>query len=211
MPLIQTTTLAQYIYTSEEGYEHPYVFTYTPSTGRVSCAKHHRVKVLTHFIQRGYSIDDRTKKQTDFDKGYFTVVIPDYLSEEERLHVLSLSEVELHEASEILKSKIRDKTILGNIDNTTGEVISEYTLYNRLRNIKIDTDRGKQKVCDFFNRYNIEEVRKCTPLMTYTTQARKNLVLEGSNALWKLFEKGELRRLTKQEFIDKMDFYLKEE
>lgn len=114
-----------------------------------------------------------------------------------------------------VKKEAKRNLLTYNTDNTTGKTLNLFTLRHNVRNLQKRYDEKrikKEQVCEFFNRYNIEEdadrmARGSDILVIQRSKSVKTAIQEGKDALERLYQKGKLIKLTKEEYIEKMRSY----
>ena len=178
-------------------------FMYYPLTGLAKAANSVSFyRCIEHFAYRGFAID---WVRSNINTLTLFIIPPECLSEEESIALLSTSTQGLYNQSLAERKKSRDSIISKNIDNNNGKVITENQLKRSIENLIANKSKGRQDVIDWFNRYNIEDIRPEHPLMVLSTKPKKTLFLEGKTLLMKLFEEGKLKKLTKEEYLAKME------
>ena len=108
----------------------------------------------------------------------------------------------------------RKKLLSNNVDNRTGKSLNINTIRVMINTLKKDVKekrKTRQHIIDFFNRFNIEEdverKRLGADIMVISQKSVKVLFDEGKGALERLYKKGLLIRLTREEFDEKMGMY----
>lgn len=114
------------------------------------------------------------------------------------------------------KEKLEKNNLLQhNWDNNKNAPMKYGTLVKSIFDMKKryeDKKIGRDMIADFFNRYNIEEdeeriARNADILVLQRSKPAKKAIQEGQEALYRLFKKGKLIKLTLEEYREKMDFY----
>lgn len=177
-------------------------FLYYPESGMVKASNSTSTyRAVEYFAARGYKVDWAL---TNVIRNTLYITMPDYIMEEEALLLLSKTKEELH-AQEVTDLKIaRDKVISQNVDNTTGEVIKELYLKTTMGRLNKSANKTREDIASWFDNYNLEAIRPESPTINVSTKSKKTIINEGRGLVWQLFEKGELRKLTEDEYKDKM-------
>lgn len=178
-------------------------FTYYPSTGFVKVANRlSYFRSIEHFAYRGMEID---WIKSNINSLILYIKPPDHLSEEEVVFILGQAKENMH--NQFLENEIvsRTKRLSCNIDNRTGNVIEEGKLLNQLKNLVINKKLDRYGCAEWFNHYNLDLIRPDNPLLIVSTKSRSIVIKEGKRLILSLFEKGELRRLTEDEYLAKID------
>lgn len=117
------------------------------------------------------------------------------------------------------QEKIDKENLLeNNRDNNTGKSLNYGTLIKSMFDLGKKYEAKKirrEDIAKFFNRYNIEDdeeriVRGADLMVLQKSKAASTAIREGKEALIRLFRKGKLIKLTKEEYIAKMERYGKE-
>lgn len=186
-------------YSYSEGMLH---FLYYPESGMVKASNTHSShRAIEHFAMRGFEID---WLRTNMLRNTLYVILPDHLTVEESLSILSKTKEGLYAEELAIKQKARADIILNNVDNTTGEVIKEQYLIDTIGRLNQLKNKSREDIADWYNKYNIEKARPDNPIIICSTKAKKTIISEGKKIIWSLFEEGNLRKLTKEEFETKM-------
>ena len=156
---------------------------------------------IEHFSRRGFEID---WLNSNVGRRQLTVTLPEHLTQEESLSVLGKTKEELYAQETEDKRKVREEIISRNVDNSTGKVITEKYLRELMSTLNSVVNKDRTNISDWFNKFNIEAIRPNAPIIVVSTKPKKTIITEGRGLIWKLFEKGELRKLTKEEFANKM-------
>jgi hypothetical protein len=196
-----TKTHNEEVYTWKES---RYVsFTYRPSDGLVKGANNVSMeKAIEYFAFKQYRID---WKNSNTAQGRLQVITPENITTEQEVALLTTTLDEMEFTSKLLMEKAQALLILNNVDNETGEVIKYKYLYETMTRMNKAANKSRDDVCNWFNKYNIEAQRPDKPLIVASTKPKKAIIDEGRTLIWKLFDKGLLRKLTKDEYEDKMD------
>ncbi len=198
MPFYKDTNEAYYSYV-EGGLN----FLYYPHLGKVQANNNFSLtRAIEHFCVRGWAIDwDKTKlvRYTLFLSGM------DHLSEELQIELLSTTIESLYAQSVADEAKARDKLLLSNVRNEDDTVIREDSLDRAMYDMKSSgKETTRDAIVDWFNHFNLETIKLDSPVIIRSTKSKSTIIAEGSKPLWELFEKGELRLLTLEQYTSKM-------
>lgn len=184
-------------------------FKYIPVVGRVECRNNMSfLRTIEYFVKRQYEVN---WELTNHRASVLYVTIPEHLKDKEE-DLLTKSTTDMvdtyKQEQEANKKDIESR----NVDNTTGKWINIGTLKNSLASINEKDNKGTyvnkvEVILEFFNRYNIEDARPDNPIIIASTKPRNKVVEEGRKLLYSLYEKGELRKLTEDQYKEKMDKY----
>ena len=184
-------------------------FTYRPLDGLVVAGNRVSVeKAIEYFAFKQYRID---WKNSNTAQGRLQVLIPESITPEQEEALLATTLDEMEFTSKLLMEKAQELLLLNNVDNSTGEVIKYQYLYDTMTRMNKAANKSRDDICSWFNKYNIEDMRPALPVIVASTKPKKGIIDEGRTLIWKLFDKGLLRRLTKDEYEAKMDAYVKVE
>ena len=183
-------------------------FTYYPHLNKVACTNGLSFyRSIEHFAYRGFEID---WTKSNINTLNLFVKAPEFLTEEETFDILSKGSETLYHQSKADEAKTRGKLILNNIDNNTGLPIEEVKLRNKIANMQ--ASKHNRYICaEWIGHYNIEVARPDKPLVTVSTKSKAIIMKEGKRVLLGLFEKGLLRKLTEEEYQEKLDKHSKGE
>ena len=195
-----TKTHDEEVYTWKES---RYVsFTYRPLDGLVKGANNVSMeKAIEYFAFKQYRID---WKNSNTAQGRLQVIIPENITPEQEVALLATTLDEMEFTSKLLMEKAQELLVLNNVDNETGDVIKYQYLYDTMTRMNKTANKSRDDVCSWFNNYNIEVQRPDKPIIVASTKPKKAIIEEGRNLIWKLFDKGLLRKLTKDEYEDKI-------
>lgn len=179
-------------------------FIYYPQQGKVQGGNPASlVRAIEHFAYRGWSID---WKRTNTARNVLYLADMQHLNAEDQIALLSKTTESLYAQSKADKVSAREKLILGNIDNNTGDVLTEKFLSTTIKKM---SNSGKAlsraHVVDWFNQFNLETIKLDSPVIILSTKSKATVISEGSTPLWQLFEEGKLRVLTAEAYKSKMD------
>ncbi len=188
------------IYSFDNG---EYQFRYTPSLGKVNFRKHCCVKVLTHFILLGFTIDESNKRTTNLDKGVIKVIPDIEGTEEETIARIDKTTSELRNESKNSRIQAQANLEAQCVNNSTGEKLRLASIQAQMRRLK--AGKGADKLIAYLNLFNIELARpEDLPVMKPSSTGVGELYNMGFKYTKKLFEDGRLRKLTEEEYILKM-------
>tara|TARA_R110000787_G_scaffold90783_1_gene191460 strand:- start:2635 stop:3249 length:615 start_codon:yes stop_codon:yes gene_type:complete len=177
-------------------------FTYRPADGLVRAANRPSIeKAIEYFCYKQYRVD---WKNSNTAQGILQVVIPDHLEADQEELLLTSSLEDMVATSLVAREKAKSSLLLLNVDNSTGEVIKEKYLSDTMGRINKSANKTREDIAEWFNKYNLELARPDTPLISVSTKAKKTIIDEGKGLVWKLFEQGKLRKLTKEEYEAKI-------
>lgn len=197
--------------TSKENLEEKYwieedgiCFEFYPSLGKVVCHSDMNLLKAIHFVGNcGLDIDwtTLTKDRT------FLVKYEEESSYQE--YYIALRKLQSRMES---KDKVEKVNLLkNNIDNKTGKSLNINSIRVMIVQLKKDIKSKKKTRKDipkFFNRFNIEEdeerIKRGGSILKLTTKSANTLIEEGKSSLERLFKKGKLIRLTREEYNEKM-------
>ena len=188
----------QKYYTYHEGL---LTFQYWPDTRRVDLVHNASfLRGIEYFVEKGFKIN---WSASDPYINKLIVELPEDLKPFEK-DIMAGIRGETRVSSKIEKSKERKETLKKNIDNTTGEQLNLKSLDSSIQQFPKST-KSKQKICDWFNQFNLEDARREDyPVMAPSTKSKVAIVEEGKKAFDELKNKGELRRLTEEELSNKL-------
>ena len=176
-------------------------FVYRPTDGLVKTANRPSAdKAIEYFSYKQYRID---WKNSNTAQGILQVIIPEHLSKEDEVELLSSTLDEMEATSIIKAEQVQDTLLLNNVDNTTGEIIKYQYLHDTMGRINKAKNKTREDVAEWFNHYNLEVIRPDNPVIVVSTKAKKTIIDEGRVLIWKLFNEGQLRKLTKEEYMTK--------
>lgn len=179
-------------------------YLYYPEKGLVKCGNlFSTCKAIEFFSRRGFEID---WGKSSIKKNNLIVVMPTHLNTEEAVTILDTTKESLYALELSDKEEKRSKLILGNIDNSTGNVIEETKLRRHIENV-IANKKGREAIASWADHFNLEDIRPEHPLINVSTKPRTAIVKEVKKLIWQLFELGKLRKLTEEEYLAKMDKY----
>lgn len=191
-------------YWREEG---SWGFEFFPLTGKVVCKNDvSLLKTIHHFGICLLEID-----WTTFKGRTFYIKVPEDITERTLMQRLSRSVKEL-----LSDDKISAKVLLSqNMNNVTGKPLDILQVRKYVSLLKKDVREGRkrrQHICDFFNKYNIEDDDErlrlgVTIMKVLKTKSSSTMIEEGKGALERLYKQGRLVKLTNEEYKEKMVKY----
>lgn len=177
-------------------------FTYRPADGLVRAANRPSIeKAIAYFSYKQYHVDWKNSNTT---QGILQVIIPDHLEADQEELLLTSSLEDMVATSLVAREEAKAELLLLNVDNSTGEIIKEKYLSDTMGRINKAKNKTREDIVEWFNKYNIEDIRPDTPLIITSTKSKPTIIEEGRGLIWKLFEQGKLRRLTKEEYEAKI-------
>lgn len=185
-------------------------FEFYPATGKViAFSDGGLLKAVHHVGMSGLDIDWSTLTNTR------SFLVKNRDSDDYRDYLYSLNRFTSKMDSKVKQDKIG--LLNKNIDNKTGKPLNINSIRVMILQLRKDVDAKKKSRKDitlFFNRFNIEEdeerIQRGAGLLEVSTKHSKVLIDEGKDALERMFKKGKLRRLTKEELTTKMRLHGKE-
>lgn len=180
-------------------------FIYYPDSGMVKCSNATSTyRCVEHFARRGFEIDWVTSNVV---RNTLHVKLPEHLTEEEVISTLSKTKEELYAEHLHKKEEQLAELLSCNIDENTGKVITDNYLTHAISSLNTSKSKSRGDAVAWFNHYNIEAARPDSPVIILSTKSKRVIIEEGKKIIWSLFNKGELRKLTKEDYQKKMDNY----
>ena len=179
-------------------------FEFFPLTGKVVCKTDGSlIKTVHHFGACSLDID-----WTTFKGRTFSIKVPEGISESELVKRISCSVKELLSEGKLSKQAI----LSNNFNNATGKPLDIFQLRKYVSGLRKDVREGRkrrQDICNFFNKYNIEDddERKrlgANIMKVLKTKSSSTMIDEGKGALERLYKQGRLIKLTNDEYKEKM-------
>lgn len=156
---------------------------------------------IEFFAYRGFFIDWNRSNINTFT---LFLIVPDYLEGHRANSIITRATNDLYNQAKEDEARRREERIKGNVDNNTGNIITFPVIESSLRSLK-RSNKSRQGIVDWFNRYNLEEIRPPDfPLMRVSTKPVNVLIEEGKASIRKLFDQGKLRKLTKEQYQEKL-------
>lgn len=185
-------------------------FEFYPTTGKViAFSDGGLLKAVHHVGMSGLDIDWSTLTNAR------SFLVKNRDSDDYRDYLYSLNRFTSKMDSKVKQDKIG--LLSKNIDNKTGKPLNINSIRVMILQLRKDVATKKKSRKDitlFFNRFNIEEdderIQRGAGLLEVSTKHSKVLIDEGKDALERMFKKGKLRRLTKEELTTKMRLHGKE-
>lgn len=182
-------------------------FEFFPHEGKVICySSGALLKAVHHFGAAGFDIDWST-----FSGRGFTVSTADNITAGDLKHMLCRATRDLVSKSK----KNKDDLLLRNWDRNKNKSICIYSLRASICDLKNKVKakkKSRQDVADFFNRFNIEDdpdrISRGSGIMQVKgTNTSTYMIQAGKNSLEKLWAMGKLVKLTKEEWLEKVEDY----
>lgn len=202
MPIIAEENLEEKYWIKKEGTH----FEFFPSQGKIVCETDVQLLKAIHFVGKcNLEVD-----WTSFKGRTFLINYAKEHDYKDYLFALNKLVAEMESQGKLDKKNL----LANNINNATGKSLSIHQIRVEIRYLLEcikSKKKNRQHVIDYFNRYNIEDdverQRTGASIMEITTKSSKVLIQEGKGALERLFKKGKLVKLTREEFDAKMELY----
>lgn len=178
-------------------------FVYYPDSGMVKVSNPLSFfRSIEFFAFRGFQID---WNRSNINTLTMFLLIPYYLEGSKAKRIITTTTEDMHnQAREDLNRK--KEAVKGNVDNSTGKMITFSVIESAFKNLA-RSNKDRQGVADWFNRYNIDEIKKEAPILRVSTKSKKTIMEEGKRAIRELYSQGRLRKLTEEEYLTKMRKY----
>lgn len=180
-------------------------FLYYPDSGMVKGATNYAtLRAIEHFAYRGFEVD-WVNINTNIGRNTFYIKPPEHLTEEDIRDLIRSTKKELTSVASQIKAKEKERVLGNNWNNKLDRQITETYLYTSIANLK---KKDRKTISEWFNKFNIEEVRRCdSPLLTVSSRSVTMLIEEGKNLVFKLYHKGKLIRYSEEEYQNKLRKY----
>lgn len=176
-------------------------FVYYPDTQMVKVSNQLSFfRSIEFFAYRGFLIDWNRSNINTFT---LFLIVPDYLEGQRASSLITKATRDLHNQAKEDEKRRREDRSQTNLDNNTGNKITFTIIENAFRNLK-RSNKSRQQIVDWFNHYNLEEIRPDFPLMRVSTKPISILIDEGKTVIRKLFDQGKLRKLTEEQYQEKL-------
>lgn len=180
-------------YTDDQGVK----FIWYPETGKVECKNGFSIlKAVEYFSRR--ECDILWEKSVPSENILY-VYIPD---NDDKEYIKYIASWELKSAEELERESRPNM----NFNKRNGKPITWNCISAHISRM-IKTGKSRQEFVDWFNTFNLEDIRRRSPLMEASMKSLKVIIGEGKSCLKRLHDKGILRRLTPLEIELKLDKY----
>lgn len=173
-------------------------FQYYPFSGVIRCHTRFNMFKVVHIL--GMHNIEVDWNKTNILKH--TVQLPPLTFEQEEHFVDSILSF-----CQYYEDILSDEKYKNNIDRKNNKVLQWNSLKVQMSQMIKSKAFDRSKTAQWFNMFNIEDIRPEEPLIIISTKSKATIVEEGRKYIEKLYSQGRLIRCTKEEYKEKVEKY----